>query len=318
MMRPCNHCGGVRTTGYLLVVITAISFSTNGPVTRLAVDAGLEPRDLAALRIFGSALLLGVTALGLVWKLRGRDLLMTAAFGIVVSMALFLYSEAVQRLDVAVALVIVYLNPAVVAIWQRVAHGDRLPRTAQWAMVLAMAGVAAMVFGAGGGIGQVSLLGLLLALGTMLCASGQVIIAPALPRHLTPVQRTGAGMMFGALLWIVAAPVWGISWSSLADPATLGNLGGELPIGALVLWLTVVGTAIPFLTLVAGTVRIGPGAASVVTMIEPVAAAGIAWAVLDQSLTAVQILGAGVALLGILLVELARTRQVVAVPATHG
>jgi drug/metabolite transporter (DMT)-like permease len=308
----------VRGFGYLLVVVTALSFSTNGPVSRLALDTGLEPRDLAALRMFGSALLLGVAAVGAIRHLRRSEALRTTAFGTVISLALVCYSEAVLRIDVAVALVIVYLNPLVVAIWQRVFHGERLPAAARAAMALAIGGVAAMVFGASGGVGQISTVGLVLSIATMFCASAQVLIAPTLPPGLSPLQRTGAGLLAGALVFLVADPVWTIPWDALADPASLGNLGGEAPVGALVLWVTVVGTAIPYLTLVAGTVRIGAGAASVVTMIEPVAAAILAWLILGQSLTAVQILGAAVALGGILLVELARSRYVVLAPAGGG
>jgi drug/metabolite transporter (DMT)-like permease len=299
----------VRGLGYLLVVLTALSFSTNGPVSRLAIDAGLEPPDLAALRMVGAFLLLGAGALPIVRHLRRDDLLPTAGFGVVISLALFLYSAAVARIDVAVALVIVYLNPLTVAIWQRVVHGERLPATARLAMVLALGGVAAMVFGASGGVGDISGVGIALAFGTMLCASAQVVIAPALPRDVSPVRRTGAGLMAGALVALVAVPPWTIPWDTLGDAASLGNVGASAPIGALVLWVTVVGTAIPYLALVAGTVRIGPGAASVVTMLEPIAAAVLAWVLLDQSLTAIQIAGAGTALLGILLVELARNRH---------
>jgi drug/metabolite transporter (DMT)-like permease len=305
----------VRGFGYLLVVITALSFSTNGPVSRLAIDAGLEPRDLAALRMYGAALLLGAGAVGVLRRLRRHEILPTVAFGLVISMALFLYSDAVTRIDVAVALVIIYLNPLTVAIWQRIVHGERLPAAARLAMVLALGGVAAMVFGASGGIGEISGIGIVLAFGTMLCASAQVVIAPSLPRDVSPLRRTGAGLIAGAVVAFVAVPPWTIPWHTLGDAASLGNLGGEAAIGLLVLWTTIVGTAIPYLALVAGTVRIGPGAASVVTMIEPVAAAIIAWVLLGQSLTAIQIAGAATALIGILLVELARNRYAMLAPA---
>src|SRR5690349_9182035 len=212
----------VRGIGYLLVVITALSFSTNGPVSRLAIDGGIEPRDLAALRMFGAALVLGAGAIAVLRHLRRSELVPTALFGVVISMALFLYSEAVTRIDVAVALVIIYLNPLVVAIWQRVVHGERLPVAARLAMVLALGGVAAMVFGASGGIGEISGVGIVLALGTMLCASAQVVIAPALPRDVSPLRRTGAGLIAGAVVALVAVPPWTIPWDVLGDTASPG------------------------------------------------------------------------------------------------
>ena len=299
----------MRALGYVLMVSTALTWATNGVASRLAFDSGLAPTDLAAIRIWGSALLFGFGAIAVLRHLTRRELAIIGLFGTVgIMLAQYLYYEAIQRIDVAVALVIIYMNPIVVAAYQRFRHGERLPRRALWSMALAIGGVVVMVVGRDGGLGRISTVGMLLAVGTMLGASAQMILAERLPRSMTPVQRTGAGMAAAGLVWLLANPAWTVPWGSLGDAAQLGRLThATVPMLVLVLWVTIVGTAVPYLTLVAGSVRIGAGAASVVTMLEPVVASVLAWIALGQSLAPLQILGVATALVGVLLVELSRT-----------
>lgn len=298
----------MRGLGYLLIIATALMWSTNGPTARLAFDAGITPNDLAAMRVLGSALLFGAGAVMALRRLSRRDLLLVGAFGACgIMLAQYFYYQALDRIDVAVAIVIVYMNPLVVAVFQRVRFGERLPGRAQRAMALAIGGVVLMVAGSAGGIGRISTLGILMAIGTMLAASIQIVLAGHQPRSLTPVQRTGAGMMVAGLIWLVVNPVWTIPWGDLGESASLGpRLGGQLPLLLIVLWITVMGTALPYVTLVAGAARIGAGATSVVTMVEPAVASILAWIVLGQSLEPLQIVGIVAALAGVFLVEQAR------------
>ncbi len=312
----------MRGLGYLLIITTALLWATNGPTASFAFDAGVEPSQLAALRVLGSALLLGPLAIAGLRRLRGqrlgrRDLLALVLFGTVGIMAAqYLFYAALGEIDVAVALVIIYMNPLVVALYERVRHGERLPRRAQWAMALAIGGVVLMVAGRDGGIGRISTIGLGLAAATMVAASAQIVLAGRLPRALTPVQRTGAGMVAAAVGWLIVVPAWTLPWGELGEAASLGaRLDGEVPLVAIVVWITVLGTAAPYLALVAGAARIGSGATSVVTMLEPAVGAVLAWVLLGQSLAPLQIVGVVAALTGVLLVELARTGHATPAPA---
>ena len=73
--------------------------------------------------------------------------------------------------------------------------------------------------------------------------------------------------------------------------------------------MVVVGTVGVYGTWVAGTSRVGAGAASVVGMAEPMLGAMFAWALLGQNLSAVQSLGIATTVGGIMVVEHARVRS---------
>ena len=298
----------VRAAGYTFLAATALMWSSNGVASRVAFDAGVAPRDLAAIRLFGAAILFGTGAMMALRRLSLRELGTIAAFGMGgITVAQYLYYEAIDRIDVAVALVIIYLNPLLVAGWERLVHGDRLRRRSLVAMVVAIGGVALMVAGRDGGLGAMSTAGLVLALATAAATSGQTLMAGRLPTRLSAVQRTGGAMIAAASVWIVANPPWTIPWDSISGSAALGTSASvTVPVVLVVAWVTIVGTALPYVTLIAGTTRLGAGPASVTTMIEPVVAAVLAWIVLGQKLAPLQIVGIAAALGGILVVELTR------------
>jgi len=75
---------------------------------------------------------------------------------------------------------------------------------------------------------------------------------------------------------------------------------------ALVLWVIVLGSIVPF-TLIVGSLRhITATRAGVVAMLEPVVATIVAWAWLQESLSGTQLAGAAVVLAGIGLAQTAR------------
>ena len=74
----------------------------------------------------------------------------------------------------------------------------------------------------------------------------------------------------------------------------------------MVLWIIVMGTVAPFLLVLLAVTRLGPARVGLIGMLEPVSAGIIAWVLLGESLTAVQIIGTVVVLVGIVLAETAR------------
>jgi drug/metabolite transporter (DMT)-like permease len=80
----------------------------------------------------------------------------------------------------------------------------------------------------------------------------------------------------------------------------------HLPVWALLLWVIVLGTTVPFALIVGGLGHVGATRAGIAAMLEPVVATVIAWAWLQESLAPVQLAGAAVVLAGILLAQTAR------------
>lgn len=299
----------MRRAGYLFVIVASALFATNGVVSRVAIDGGLAPSDLAAWRVYGAALLLLGFVIAAVRRLRRDAIVPLVLFGVIgIVLSQGLYYEAIALTDIAIVLVIVYTAPIPVAMYQRLRFGERLPNRAYLAMVIAIGGVVFAIFGGGGGISSLSTVGLLFAVGTMIAYAAQVILAARQPVSLPPLARTGAAMLVAAVVWMVIVPVWTLPFGLVGESEVLtGRVDLTIPIGAAVAYVIVMGTALPYVLLVVGARRIGPGAASMVGMTEPVVAAILAWFVLAQSLSVVQASGIAVTVLAIGYVE--RTRQ---------
>ena len=71
----------------------------------------------------------------------------------------------------------------------------------------------------------------------------------------------------------------------------LGGVGVTAPAGGALLWIVVLGGAIPYVLLLAGSVRIGAGAMGVIEMTQPLIGAAAAWLVLGQALSPLQVAG---------------------------
>jgi drug/metabolite transporter (DMT)-like permease len=88
-------------------------------------------------------------------------------------------------------------------------------------------------------------------------------------------------------------------------------LQGELsaysaPGWALILWIVTIGTVIPYLLTVTAIRELSASTSSVIGMIEPIFAGVIAWWLLNEAFTSIQLIGCAVVLIGIYLADKAR------------
>jgi drug/metabolite transporter (DMT)-like permease len=75
---------------------------------------------------------------------------------------------------------------------------------------------------------------------------------------------------------------------------------------ALIVFMIVLGTIIPFFLLVSALRHLPATRVGIIAMLEPVGATIVAWAWLDESLGALQLVGAAIVLGGIVLAQTAR------------
>jgi hypothetical protein len=111
--------------GAVMMVSASALFAGNGTVSKLVLQAGVEPPQLTALRAGGAAL--GLLALsGLLapgprrLRLTPGDLPLLMAYGLAgFFCVLFLYFVAIERLPVGIGLLLGYTAPVFVALWVR-------------------------------------------------------------------------------------------------------------------------------------------------------------------------------------------------------
>ncbi|MGI9186684.1 MAG: DMT family transporter [Gaiellales bacterium] len=295
--------------GYILVAASAAFAAFNVVFARLIIDTGVEPLQLSATRIYGGALILLVFLVPQRRVIRRAHLLPIALFGVIGLVAgqgtAFI---AFKHADVALVLVIVFTAPVFVTLYERLHLGLRLPSYAYGAIVIAVGGVVLAIAG-GGGIGAMSLYGFVFALISMVAYGVSVIQASRLPTAIPPLARTAACMVAAAIAFSVIVPPWTLPFDLLGTTATFpGGLGFSMPLWAAIAFAVVIGSVGVFVTWIEGTSIVGPGASSVVGMAEPVLAAGVAWSLLNQTLTPLQCAGIAIAVGAIVVVEQARIR----------
>ena len=308
MPRPVRPAVGYATT-----VLAAGLFGVNGTVSTLALEAGLPPIRLTALRCTGAAvgllLVLGLTSprrLRLTW----RELPFLAVFGVVgVAMTQFLYYVAIGRLPVGIALIFEMSAPVLVALYVWLVRRERVRRRLWTALLLSLAGLVlvAQVGRGGGGLDPV---GVTAGLTAAVCLAVYYLLGERGTVARDPVTLTCWSFVAAALFWAVAAPWWDFDPGVLSRrvPVSLGSL--ELPLWVLVGWIVVLGAMVPFWLSIAALPHLSPTAAGLVATVEPVFASVVAWLWLHQVLTGWQVAGGAVVLAGIALAQTARRAPV--------
>ena len=104
------------------------------------------------------------------------------------------------------------------------------------------------------------------------------------------------------------APWWSFPAGRVDDSVSLlGHLEDyDAPVWALMAYVIVVGTIVPFFLLVSALRHLPATRVAIISMLEPVAATIVAWAWLGESLSAMQLTGALVVLAAIVLAQTAR------------
>lgn len=303
----------LQARGYVLYVTAAFMFAINGTVSKAILLTGFEPARLSQLRITAAfLLLLVVVALTKPAALRIRrdEVLLLLAYGVLgVVMTQWLYFEAIARMPVGVSLLIEFTAPLWVALWFR--FGWRYPtRPMVWfALFLALLGLA-LVAQVWQGF-RLNVIGVLAGFGAALALAlyyllGDVALRRPQPRD--PISLTMWGFGAGALFWIIAQPWWSFPWSGLLGD---GDLAGaiEVPVWLLSTSMVIFGTVLPFLLVVYSLKYLRASQASVVGLTEPLLAILVAWILLGETMSGVQLIGGVFILIGVFLAERSRTGE---------
>lgn len=305
-------------TGYALYLSAALLFAFNGTVAKSILLTGIDPARLSQLRVTGAFLVLLVfvalrnpSAL----RLTKKEIPMLIAYGILgVAGTQYLYFVSLTYLPVSVALLIEFTAPVMIALWFRFAWKEPTKKSVWVALGMALAGLAL--------VAQVWLgfalnaIGVLAALGAAVSLSifyilGDKQLRMENPRD--PVSLTMWGFAAASLFWFVAQPWWAFPWESLTgNSEPLSDANVSLPIWVMASWMILLGTVIPFSLALASMKYLRASQASTVGLTEPLFATMIAWILLGESLSATQIIGGALILLGVFIAERARlTTQLV-------
>jgi drug/metabolite transporter (DMT)-like permease len=299
--------------GYALTLGAAALFAVNGTVSTLALEAGIPPTRLTALRCTGAALvLLAVLAVAAPSRLRvtWREVPFLALFGVVgVALTQFLYYVAIGRMPVGIALVFEMTAPVFIALYVWLVRREQVRSRLWLALLLSLSGLVlvAEVWQDGGSLDP---LGVGAALIAALCLAAYYLLGERGTVTRDPVALTCWSFVAAAVFWAGAAPWWDFDPEVLGEQVSISVGSVELPLWVLVAWIVVLGAMVPFALSIAALRHLHPTAAGLVATVEPVFASIVAWLWLEQILSGWQIAGGAVVLTGIVLAQTARATPV--------
>lgn len=279
-------------------------------LAKAAIDAGLSPEQVASARIcLGAAILLVGTALfrPRALRVRRRELPTLVAYGLVgVAAVQLLYFVAVARLPIGVAMLLEYLSPVLVTLWVRFVRGTRLPRAIWLGVGLAVTGLV-LVAQVWHGL-ALDTVGVLAGLATAACSATYFLLGERSVAAGDPVGITTWGLVVGSAAVTAVAPVWSLPGGVVLGDATFGPW--HLPAWVLLVAVAVVSTVVAYLAGMASLRHLPSSVVSVLSLIEPVTATALAWALLGQALSVPQVVGGVVLLGGALIVQLTSRRAI--------
>jgi drug/metabolite transporter (DMT)-like permease len=291
-------------TGLTLAVVSAASFGMSGPLARGLLDTGWSPGAAVLVRLGLAALVVapfGAVSLRGQWGLLRRNAGLIIVYGIsAVAGAQYCYFSAVTYMQVGPALLIEYTAPAAVVIWLWLRHGQR-----PGALTLVGAGLAALglvlVLGLLSGT-DLSVAGVLWALGAMVGAASYFVISADHGNGLPPLALAGGGLLVGTVVMGLLGLVGLLPMRITSDATTYA--GHSVPWLLPVLALGLVTAALSYTTGIAAGRRLGSRLASFVALLEVVAGVVFAWLLLGELPRLVQLLGGVLILGGVLAVKL--------------
>jgi drug/metabolite transporter (DMT)-like permease len=308
------------TLGLVLVVLGAVLFIQNAGVSRIALRAGVDPLTLTNTRVTGTVVVLLVAALlfrrDALRPPTGRLGLLIVAHGLVGVAALqWTYFVAIDRLPVGMALLLEYQAPILVALWARfVQHEQVRPRL--WAgLALAWGGlVAATGIYQGLAFDPVGIAG---GVGAAICFATYFLIGEHGVARLDPLRVILWSFLCAAVGLNLVHPVTRLPWRLLDEQVSLlGRLsGGTAPVWAVLAWIVVVGTVLPFGVELLALRHLRATTVTMVAMLEPIGVSALGWMWFSESLDTIALVGGLAVVVGIVVAQSARlTTEVIEPP----
>ncbi|MDZ4101393.1 DMT family transporter [Hydrogenophaga sp.] len=278
----------LSTSAFATLLLIAFMMGANHVAARLAFDNGVSVATAVAFRSGVTALVVGLIVLvyRVPVRLQARHRKALPAIGLLVGVQSLCLYASVARLPVALALLAFNTYPLWTALWARVVYGQRPQPRVLRAMPVMLLGLALAldVSGAASGLGasghwaQIGV-GVAFALAAAATFGLALVITQHETGDLDGRLRTATTMTTVGIMALIACGVQGGLALPQAPVGWWGLLGLTVLYGTA---FTIMFTVLP---------KLGVVGNSAIMNIEPIFALVLAWAILGQSIAAVQVAG---------------------------
>jgi len=302
--------GRAQGIGVAMYLIAAFLFALNGSVAKAQIEAGLTAVHVTEIRTLGCAVVLLVVLLitnRSSLRVRRHEVPFLLLFGVLAYlMTPFLFFLSVSLLPVAIAALLAFLAPVLVALWLRFVKHEPVGRGIWIALVLVIAGLL-LVSQVWSGM-TLSPLGVAFGLLTAAALAAYLLLGEEGSRRRDVMSLAFWGFAVATVTWSIVAPWWNFPWDVLEQTTTLfdGAMTG-VPVWSLALLMIVI-SVVPFVLVLLSLQRIGAQRGGILGTTEPIWAALIAFVMLGEVLSPIQSLGGLVVLAGVIVAELASQR----------
>ncbi|MCX6531109.1 MAG: DMT family transporter [Actinobacteria bacterium] len=289
-----------RLFGVLFVMLAGAGYGTGPWFAQNLERNGANPMGFLTARFTISAILLiairlirmGATNLPNIQD--ALKIFLLGAFGFFISP--LLYFIALQDIDSGLVVVIFYIYPAIAILLSWIVYKHKPNLVISVCLFTTLAGV----WLTAGQVGDGNFSGIIITFLSAVFHAIYVVAAGSVTKKSDPLTMLTIALSGAAVTFIFV---------SLLGPSSLKpefpiNTQGWLLVVAMALVITILATALFF----AGIKRIGPGVTSMVETFEAVVTISIGVMLMNESITAIQILGAVVVLGSIVAIGLAESR----------
>lgn len=282
--------------GYLFVSVAALLWAISGTTAKYLFHQGVTPFQLAQLRI-------SIAAGGLlVWLLiKNRSLLKIAredwvyfiVLGVLGMAAVqFTYLLAISKIHVAAAILIQYLAPVFIALYAVIFAREKLQKATAMAIGMALMGCWLVVGAYNLNILALNRVGILAGLASAVSFAWYSVQGEYGMRKYDPWTVLFYAFFFAAVLW------------NIIHPPLDAFLQPHSPLTwACIIYIGILGTLIPFGLYLQGINLIRATRSSVTGMLEPITAGLLAYIFLNETMEWLQISGAVLIILAIVLLQ---------------
>ncbi|MEX1073471.1 MAG: DMT family transporter [Chloroflexota bacterium] len=300
----------IQAIGAVMYLIAAFLFALNGSVAKAQIEAGLSPAEVTEIRTIGCALLLLIYILIVnpgSLKVRRTEIPFLLLFGVLAyALTPFLFFLSVELLPVAIAALLAFLAPVLVALWLRYVKHEAVGRSIWLSLVLVVGGLI-LVSQVWSGM-TLNPLGVFFGLLTAAALAAYLILGEVGARRRDVMSLAFWGFAIATVTWSILAPWWNFPWNLLTTTTSLfdGAVTG-IPVWSLVIVMIAI-SVIPFVLVLMSLQRIGAQRGGILGTTEPLWAALLAFILLGEVLSPIQGLGGLVVLVGVIVAEFASQR----------
>ncbi|CAB4765705.1 MAG: EamA family transporter [Actinobacteria bacterium] len=295
-----------------LLISASMGFALGGIAAKVLREANMDAFRLTHIRTSSAALiLLAYILLKDKSQLKAtrseiKDLIIFGVIGIAAVTSFYFF--AIKYLYVSVALIIEFTAPIWIVLYLKFVKKKSVPPTMWVGITFAFSGLILISQIWSGS--SLHPLGVFVAFLDALALALYFIFADRLSQTRSSISLITWGMSVAAIFFALILPWWNFPFEFLTDTYSLqGELSAySAPGWALILWIVVIGTVIPYLLTVTAIRELSASTSSVIGMIEPVFAGAIAWWLLSEAFNTVQLIGCCVVLIGIYFADKARQK----------